>query len=149
MMITKFRFYPAYRYAKLETWLNDMSSEGWRLIDYGLFKYKFQRSDRKRCKYFVYNTVGWRRNDGYYDLSLRYPMLSKTYGIPARQSILNKNIQKNFYNKHIVELDEKKIDGEFQTLVRERDVLLKKMALINLFRLLLLIIGYIILTLLN
>ncbi|MBO5022908.1 MAG: DUF2812 domain-containing protein [Clostridia bacterium] len=142
----KYKFFPSHKYDKLDAWLNDMSKNGWRLINYGFLKYEFQRSNNAERTYFTYNLGGFRNDDGYYSIGLRYPRLKEQYGLAPRYSFLNKNIRDKFFSKIIIELDAKKIDKGFSYIVDERNRLYRKQFLMNFIYISIAVIGFAIIT---
>lgn len=146
--IIKYRFYPSYRYNKLELWLKDMSNSGWMLVNYGFFKYEFQKCNNIERIYFVYNYGGFRNDDGQYSIMLRYPRLKEQYGVSAHRSLLNKNNRSRFFYKTIIELDPQKVDNSFYEIVDERNKLYIKQLIMNVIYILLIICCYLIIVLL-
>lgn len=75
--IIKYKFYPSFRYHKLELWLKEMSEQGFCLIDYGFLKYVFKESEFSSRIYFVFNCGGVHKDAGKYSILLKYPLLEK------------------------------------------------------------------------
>lgn len=118
-IIKRFRIYPTFLYSKLDKWLKRMSSEGWNIIDCGMFTFTFEKGNSEEKEYFTY---GLSTQEGKYSISLRHPFLEKKYGVPKKKSRINSNEKK----KHqIVEIDTKTIDVNndigYRELVNDRN----------------------------
>jgi len=142
--IIKYRWYPSYRYNKLELWLKDMSDSGWMLVNYGSLKYEFKKCNNVERIYFAYNCGGFRNEDGQYSVMLRYPLLKEQYGISTRRSLLNKNNRSRFFYKTIIELDPQKVDDGFYEIIDQRNKLYIKQLIMNVIYMLLIICCYLI-----
>ena len=89
---TIIRFYPFFMMKQQDEWLRKMSNTGLHLVNYGLFRYIFEVGQPEDKHYFSYTILD--PNNGYYSFSLRYPMLSKSLGVPMWRSKLNLNNNK-------------------------------------------------------
>ena len=111
--IKKFRFYPSFLYAHLDRWLKEMSRKGWHIVHSGLFYFWFEKGAPAEKAYFTY---GLSTQEGKYSLTLRSPLLEKTYGVSKKASKINANTTKKY---QIVEIDTETIDIESDIGYRE------------------------------
>lgn len=112
--LRKFRIYPDFLYCRLDKWLKSMSLKGWHIVHCGMFFFTFEKGEPKKKEYFTYG--GPPKGEGKYSISLRYPMLEKTYGVKSKKSKINANKRKAH---NIVEIDTEKIDIENDTGYKE------------------------------
>ena len=106
--VRKIRLYPPFLYFALDTWLHKMSQKGWHIVDCSVITYLFEKGPAQEKEYFTYAAGGSGRNDGgYFNISLRYPFLEKTYGVKKKNSKINANNRKTH---RIIEIDTKRID---------------------------------------
>ena len=119
--IKKFRIYPPFLYSRLDRWLKSMSKKGWHIIHCGTFFFWFERGDPEEKEYFTY---GLTTQEGKYSLTLRYPLLERTYGLRNSKSKINSNKTKKY---QVVEIDISKIDIEndigYKELISDRNSL--------------------------
>lgn len=141
--IIKYKFYPSFRYRKLELWLKEMSEQGLCLIDYGFLKYVFKESEVSSRIYFVFNCGGVHKDEGKYSILLKYPLLEKEYGLSSHRSFLNKNMKNKIKHKNILEIDSDKLNDGFYELVAERDKLYLKRTIKNIIVFAIMIVGII------
>lgn len=117
-----FRFYPFILLKHQDEWLRKMSCSGFHLVDYGLFRYTFAIGQPEEKHYFSYVLLD--NNNGYYNFSMRYPMLRQTFGVPMWRSKLNLNNRKA---RVIIEMSPDIVNSdrvqEYYDLVKERDKL--------------------------
>lgn len=111
--IKKFRIYPPFLYSRLDRWLKSMSEKGWHIVHCGMFFFWFERGDPEKKEYFTY---GLTTQEGKYSLSLRYPLLERTYGLRNNKSRINSDKTKKY---QIVEIDISKIDIKNDTGYKE------------------------------
>ena len=115
-----FRFYPFFLLKHQDEWLKKMSCSGFHLVDYGLFRYTFELGLPEEKHYFSYALLD--HNNGYYNFSMRYPVLRKTLGVPMWRSKLNLNNRKA---RVIIEVSPDIMNSarvqEYYDLVKERD----------------------------
>lgn len=104
--IKKIRIYPPFCYGRLDKWLKSMSLKGWHIVHCGLFSFVFEKGEPKEKEYFTYGLIS---QEGKYSVSLRYPLLEKTYGLKKKKSKINSNESKSH---QIVEIDLNKTDIE-------------------------------------
>ena len=112
--LRKFRIYPEFLYFRLDKWLKSMSLKGWHIVHCGMFFFTFEKGEPKNKEYFTYGVPP--KGEGKYSISLRYPMLEKTYGVNRKKSKINANEKKTH---NIVEIDLNKIDVEHNVGYRE------------------------------
>ena len=120
--IKRFRIYPPFLYSKLERWLKRMSCQGWHLVSRKFCViYYFEKGKQEEKEYFVWDPTY--TGEGKYSISLRYPDLIKTYGVPKKKSLLNKYAVEKYDT--IVEVNTEKIDIEndigYKELKYDRD----------------------------
>lgn len=126
-LILKIRFVPSFFYLFLERWLNKMSKKGIKLVHYKGFLYYFEKTEPENRIYFVYNCTGYRKDEGKYSFSLRYPCFEEQYAISKKSSSLNKDNKINPQAKKIIEIDSGKADADYYIVLKERDsIYLKK-----------------------
>lgn len=101
-----FRIYPTFLYGYLDNWLKKMSLKGWHIVHCGIFLFWFEKGEPKEKEYFTY---GLSTQEGKYSISLRYPLLEKTYGVKRKKSKINSNSMKKY---QIVEIDLNKINTQ-------------------------------------
>lgn len=105
--LIRMRIYPAFLFFLMENWLKKMSLQGWHLVDCKMYMfYCFERSEPKEKEYFAWTPT--HTGDGFYSITLRYPLLVKTYGIKSKRSKLNMNSEKKHLN--LIEVDLEKND---------------------------------------
>ena len=121
-IIKKYRFYPYWLFFLQDKWLLRQSERGWKLIDYGLFYYVFEEYFGEKIVFFSYDRGlgGYRRGDGKYSLSMRYPLLESQFSKKRNKSKLNNSIRKK-RNKIIIEISSEKIDYSYFELIHDRD----------------------------
>ena len=112
--LRKFRIYPSFLYYRLDKWLKSMSLKGWHIVHCGMFFFTFEKGEPKKKEYFTYAEPP--KGEGKYSISLRYPMLEKTYGVHRKRSKINANKKKTH---HIIEIDTDKIDVDNNVGYRE------------------------------
>lgn len=56
------KFYLPHQYPKVEQWLADMASQGWRLAEHRRFRFRFEQHEPKK-RGFLYMLGGSREND--------------------------------------------------------------------------------------
>ena len=126
--VRRIRIYPFFLLKHQDQWLHQMSLNGLHLVDYGLLHYTFAVGQPKDTYYFSYAILDI--NNGFYDISLRYPMITETYGVPRNLSCLNRNNRKA---RVIVEINPDIINSnkldEYLSLVAERNRLYARYAL--------------------
>lgn len=147
--IMRYKFYPSFRYRKLELWLKEMSEKGFYLIDYGFLKYVFKESEISSRIYFVFNCGGVHKDEGKYSILLKYPLLKKEYGLSSHRSFLNKNMRNKIKHKNIVEIDPTKLNDGFYELITERNKLYLKRTIKNIIAFTIMIVGVICMILLS
>lgn len=140
--LRKYRIYPSFSYHRLDKWLNQMSLNGWHLVDSNLVSFLFEEGKPTEKIYFTY-MLGPIYESGEYDLLLLYPGLEKTFGVKKKYSKLNKNEAKDY---RTIETNTKKIDVErdiaYNELLRDRNRRYKKLAIKNfIFASILIILG--------
>lgn len=122
--IRKFRIYPYFVYNRLDKWLKEMSAKGWHIVHCGIFFFWFEKGEPKDKEYFTY---GLSTQEGKYSLSLRYPLLEKTYGLKKKKSPINSNKNKVYA---VVEIDLSRIDIEndvgYKEMISDRNRLYMK-----------------------
>lgn len=125
---TIIRFYPFFMLKQQDEWLRKMSNTGLHLVNYGLFRYIFEVGQPEDKHYFSY--VHLDPNNGYYSFSMRYPMLSKSLGVPMWRSKLNFNNNKA---RVIIEVSPDIMNTEkvkeYYDLVKEREYLYSRYAI--------------------
>jgi hypothetical protein len=128
--LKKIRIYPTFLYNYLDKWLKEMSLSGWHIIDCHMFSFVFEKGEPTQKEYFTY---GLSTQEGYYNISLRYPFLEKTYGVKKKKSKINSNTTKSY---QIIEIDLNKIDTQndvgYKELVNDRNRLYKRFFIRNL-----------------
>lgn len=120
--ISKYRIYFPITYGRLEKWLGKMSRNGAQLIRYGAIKYVFSLGEAKERSYFVYHIgAAPRRDEGFFSMSLRYPLLQQDIGLSKNRSHLNRNAGSGNAAKAILEVDTERALTQYQELVSERN----------------------------
>lgn len=120
-LVFRIYFVPSFLYFYFEKWLNCMSKKGLQLVYYKGFIYYFKIGEPSDRMYFIYNCTGYRKDDGKFSVSLRYPCLEKQYAVTAKLSKLNKLNKKYLNSKRIIEIDKNRVDIGFNDIVQERN----------------------------
>ena len=128
--LRNFKFYPTFLYDRLDKWLKQMSLNGWHIVDCGAIWFLFEKGEPKEKEYF---THGLNTQEGNYSISLRYPLLEKTYGIKKKKSKINAKDRKSY---NIVEIDTNRIDIKnnvgYKELISDRNRLYRRYFIRNL-----------------
>lgn len=120
----RYCFVPSFLYPQLDKWLEKMSSQGWHIVDCNLFSFTFEKGKPLKKIYFTFSLGTFHRNEGYFDILLRYPTLETTYGVKRKLSKINANEAKAY---QIIEIDTARIDVEsnmgYRELMKDRNKL--------------------------
>lgn len=73
--IVKIKYYPCFMFSYLDRWLKKMSLSGWHIVHCCGLLYWFENDLPEEKEYFTYFTPI--RNEGKYDINMRYPFLEK------------------------------------------------------------------------
>lgn len=120
--ITRYRIYLPVTYSCLEVWLKKMSLNGAHLIRYNAIKYTFELGNPMERTYFAYQCGGSpHRGEGFFNISLRYPLLFQEIGMPKKRSHLNNGLKNAYATKMIIEVDAKRLYQKYMDLVAERN----------------------------
>ena len=111
--LKKLRIYPAFLYSRLDKWLKAMSAKGWHIVHCSALSFWFEKGEPEEKEYFTY---GLSSREGKYSISLRYPLLEKTYGVKKGKSKISSNETKKY---EIVEIDLSRIDPNSDVGYRE------------------------------
>lgn len=128
--LRKIKIYPPFLYKRLDKWLKVMSLQGWHIVHCNSLSFVFEKGEPACKEYFTYGLV---TQEGKYSISLRYPMLEKTYGLNRKKSKINANRRKKY---QVIEIDTDKIDVnnniEYKELISERNTLYTRYFIRNL-----------------
>lgn len=119
LYVRKFRVYPSFLYSRLDRWLKAMSLKGLHVVHCDMLSFWFEKGLPKEKEYFTY---GLATQEGKYNISLKYPLLEKTYGVKSKNSKINSNDKKTY---KIVEIDTTRIavqnDAGYKELITDRN----------------------------